>query len=143
MGALIKEVAFDSLHSNRKVLLDSLYSILVLRRKLRDRQMRGQAKDLSDEEIEKAKGADVLLSEEAEMQLTRDSERLPDFSLLERLAGEKITLRFYASGHPLFNTQEIRKALGCTRLYRIVGDASDEQNAYESSKPGGNHSIPD
>lgn len=143
MGALIKAGAFDSLHSNRKVLLDSLDGILVLRRKLRDRQKRRQTKGLSDEEMEKAKEADVLLWEEAEMQLTRDSESLPDFSLLERLAGEKITLGFYASGHPLFNLQEIRKALGCTRLDHIVGDASDEENAYESSKPGGNHSIPD
>lgn len=121
MGALIQAGAFDGLHPNRKVLLNQLDDVLALRRKLRDRQKRRESKGLSEEDKRAATEAEALLWEEAEMRLGRDSEKMPDFSLLERLAGEKATVSFYASGHPLLNLQRVAKIFGCTRIDHIVG----------------------
>lgn len=125
MGALIQAGAFDKLHPNRKVLLEQLDKLLALRRKLRDRKKRRENKNLSLEQQQTAADADALEWEQMEVQLQKDSIELPDFSQLERLAGEKATLGFYASGHPLYDMQLITETLGCTKVGNVVGDVSE------------------
>lgn len=129
MGALILAGAFDSLHSNRKILSEHLDSLLALRRKLRDRRRRRESKKISEEQIAQLDEDDRQTWEEAEIQLMQESSDQNDFDMLERLAGEKSTLGFYASGNPLFNLQGVAKALGCTKVHHLVGDLSESGEA--------------
>lgn len=144
MGALIKAGAFDELHPNRKVLLDQLESVLALRRKLRDRKKRRESKDLSMQEEEAAAIADALEWERKEVELQQDSETKPDFPAMERLAGEKATMGFYASGHPLHNVQPLHKTLDCTCIEHVIGDASySDQSQAEDHPSNLSHGLPD
>ena len=143
VAALIQAGAFDELHSNRKVLLSSFDSILALRRKLRDRRKRQESKGLSDEDATKLDESERLAWEDAEIQLARDSETEADFTALERLAGEKASIGFYASGHPLYELQHIARALGCTSVDSIVGTDNDGDKREPMDEPMFGESIAD
>lgn len=129
MGALIHAGAFDELHHNRKVLFEALDKLLALRRKLRDRKKRRESKNLTEEEEQAAADADALEWEQMEVQLENDSNEVSDFSQLERLAGEKATLGFYASGHPLYDLKTVAQTLDCTRVDHIQGDTTENEGA--------------
>lgn len=121
MGALVRAGAFDELHPNRKVLLDHLDNMLVLRRKLRDKRKRREAKGMSDEEEEELDQDEHVAWEDAKVQLEDESAERTDFTMLERLSGEKATMGFYASGHPLHDFENVAQRLGCVLVSQIVG----------------------
>lgn len=137
MGALVQAGAFDELHPNRKVLLEYLDEMLVLRRKLRDRRRRREAKGpLTPEAEEKLNQEELNVWEDVKFKLETDSIEKDDFSDIERLGNEKATLGFYASGHPLYELQHIAEVLNCTRVVHIVGEnqgQDDEQNQDNDS----------
>lgn len=143
MGALIRAGSFDELHPNRKVLLNHLDTLLVLRRKLRDKKKRRERKEMPEEEKRIATEEDALEWEEVEMLLARDSETLPDFTSLERFAAEKATLGFYASGHPLLEFRHVGHRLGCTRVDHIMADPPDDGQVQVEISPGIGTTLPD
>lgn len=128
MGALVLCGAFDDLHGNRKILSEQLDDLLNLRRKLRDRRKRRAAKELSEEDEQKELAKDAAKWEDVQLALEEESRMQSDFTLLEKLSAEKSTLGFYASGHPLYDLDNYRKALDCTPIANIVDD-----NTYEES----------
>lgn len=129
MGALVQAGAFDELHPNRKVLLKYLDEMLVLRRKLRDRRRRREAKGpLTPDAEEKLNQEELIAWEDVKFKLEIDSIEKDDFSDMERLRNEKSTLGFYASGHPLYELQHIAEVLNCTRVVHIVGENQGQDN---------------
>lgn len=131
MGSLIQAGAFDELHPNRKVLLEKLDSLLTNRRKLRDKRRRREVKGMTTEEEECLSEEEQLSWEAEKVLLAAACIEESDFSQLERLAGEKATMGFYASGHPLYELQEVAKLLDCTPISQIVGETDYESNEEE------------
>lgn len=122
MGALVLCGAFDELHQNRKILSEQLDDLLNLRRKLRDRRKRRAAKELSEEDEQAELAKDAAKWEEVQLALAEESRLKSDFTMLEKLAAEKSTLGFYASGHPLYDLDDYRRVLDCTPVADIVGN---------------------
>ncbi|KAI0561758.1 DNA-directed DNA polymerase [Gracilaria domingensis] len=137
IAALIQAGAFDELHPNRRIrriLLDKFDNMLSLRRKLRDKRKRWENKNAPSKDMEELSELERTSWEESEIELARASEDEPDFTDLERLSGEKSSIGFYASGHPLENLQEVAKFLGCTRVDLIVGEGADATSELEGSE---------
>lgn len=134
LTALIRAGAFDGLHGNRKVLLETFEALLVVRRKLRDRRNRKEKKGMTEEEEQLLSEAERSSWEDAQIALARDSEEKPDFDLLERLAGEKASIGFYASGHPLYDLKDVGEALDCHAIHHIVGDGEREKNLSDEER---------
>lgn len=131
MASLIMAGAFDELHPNRKALAEQFESLLVLRRKLRDRRKRKEDKGISEEEKNTLALEERMAWEEAEVQLAKDCAEKDDFSLLETLAGEKASIGYYASGHPLYDLQDVATVLGCVRVDHITGDVGDKEPSFD------------
>jgi DNA polymerase III subunit alpha len=123
MGALVMCGAFDELHQNRRVLHEQLEALLTLHRKMRDRRKRREKKVMTPEQEQVAIAKDAADWEEVQLILSLESDSSPDFPMLEKLAAEKATLGFYASGHPLLELgAEIPRVLGSTSVSAIVGE---------------------
>lgn len=129
LGALVQAGAFDELHHNRKVLLKHLNDLLVIRRKLRDKRRRRQMKGMSAEEEELLKQEEIHTLEDAQFRLETDSSETADFDPLERLFGEKATMGFYASGHPLQGLQLVSNILGCVSVADVVGEEDRREHS--------------
>ncbi|CAN8071799.1 unnamed protein product [Agarophyton chilense] len=125
LSSLIQAGAFDELHPNRKVLLEKFESLLKLRRKLRDKRKRRENKSTTPEDLEELNEQERLAWEEEEIDLARACSEQPDFIDLERLSGEKASIGFYASGHPLQDLRGVGQFLGCTRVDLLVGEGAD------------------
>jgi len=88
--SLIQVGAFDSLHKNRRALLESLDALLdEAQRKAKDR-LAGQETLFSLEEFSEDNASDSV-----------ELPDIPDFSENEKLKMEKENVGFYISGHPL------------------------------------------
>ncbi|HOD70120.1 MAG: DNA polymerase III subunit alpha [Deltaproteobacteria bacterium ADurb.BinA179] len=88
--SLIQVGAFDSLHANRRALLESLDALLdEAQRKAKDR-LAGQETLFSLEEFSEDNASDSV-----------ELPDIPDFSENEKLKMEKENVGFYISGHPL------------------------------------------
>lgn len=144
MGALVQAGAFDELHPNRKVLLECLDEMLVLRRKLRDRRRRREAKGpLTPEAEEKLSQDELNAWEDVKFKLETDSIEKDDFSDMERLGNEKATLGFYASGHPLYELQHIAEVLDCTRVVHIVGENQGQDDDQSQDNDSDQSAVAD
>lgn len=125
LRALVMCGAFDELHHNRKVLSEHVEVLLNLQRKLRDRRKRLAKRTMTEEEGQAAIAKEVSEWENVQLNLTADCEKFHDFSMLDKLAGEKETLGFYASGHPLYNLVLAGVVLDSTSVLSIVGEGGD------------------
>eukprot|EP00178_Gracilaria_changii_P006503 TRINITY_DN2129_c0_g2_i1.p1 TRINITY_DN2129_c0_g2~~TRINITY_DN2129_c0_g2_i1.p1 ORF type:complete len:1916 (-),score=245.62 TRINITY_DN2129_c0_g2_i1:12407-18154(-) len=134
IAALIQAGAFDELHPNRRILLEKFDDMLGLRRKLRDKRKRWENKSTSPTDMEKLIELESTKWEELEIELARASEEQPDYTDLERLSGEKASIGFYASGHPLENLQEVANFLGCTPVDLVIGEGTDPSLQYDRSE---------
>lgn len=134
LAALVQAGALDELHPNRKVLIEKLESLLSLRRTIRDKRRRREAKSISEEEEAALSEEESLRWEDEKVMLFADSVDKPDFNRLELLAAEKATLGFYASGHPLSELQDVSRFLGCIPISQVIGDAADENGHDESEQ---------
>jgi DNA polymerase III subunit alpha len=141
MGALVMCGAFDELHPNRKVLAEQLEVLLNLHRKVRDRRKRRAKKVMTPEQEQKAIEQDVADWEGVQLDLHVESKACPDFPMLEKLAAEKATLGFYASGHPLYDLDRVRSLLGCTPVANIVGEGVPSQGELGHSDGVGGISL--
>lgn len=125
LASLVQAGALDELHPNRKVLIERLESLLSLRRTLRDKRKRREAKTVSEEQESALNEEERLRWETAKIELFADSVDRPDYTRLELLAAEKSTLGFYASGHPLSEYQDVSRFLGCIPISQLIGDVND------------------
>ena len=91
LEALIQCGGFDTLHHNRRQLLESLETVMPLAQEYANGRVEGQANlfDLMGDEGKTAMGLQIPLAQ------------APEFHPRDRLRLEKQSLGFYVSGHPL------------------------------------------
>lgn len=137
MGALVACGAFDELHANRKILGEQLETLLALHRRVRDRKKRRAKKEMTIEAAEKAKLQDVADWEAVQLNLQQESESQPDYPMLEKLAAEKATLGFYASGHPLRELDgDVTSMFSTICISDIVGESSHAEDSAAVGEQG-------
>lgn len=166
LEALVSCGAFDSLHDNRRALLDALPHMLVLRKRSteRGRRLDKRAVTAADKAAVAAGGtapagpeavaaarADLMAAakwvtdtakeqeswDELELSISTAARDTPDFPLQTRLQMEKEMLGFYASAHPLSNLGPVTDLLRPTSLVDIVGsDETSEDGVDLDVEPG-------
>jgi DNA polymerase-3 subunit alpha len=113
LETLIYAGAFDSIHNNRRQLLDNLELVINWTQK------KHQEKETGQLNIFELAGNPTESNSQAEYENVPQFKEIEDFSIQEKLRTEKEYLGFYVSEHPLKPLQEAAKLLSPVNLSEL------------------------